>query len=79
MNTIQMALDYANSQGVPYRIMEPVGEWNGYNLFHGYYNRAGEINYGGAPLYLLEKDGKIRFSTYEEGFKILDSLIQKNT
>ena len=79
MDTIQIVLDYANGQGMPYRIIEPVGEWNGYSVFHGYFNNVGELNYGGAPLYLLEKNGKVRFSTYEEGFQILDCLTGKST
>lgn len=74
-----MVLEYANRQGIPYKVIETVGEWNGYNVFHGYFQKIGEIDFGGNPLYLLEKENHIRFSTYEEGFKILDHLIGKDT
>lgn len=48
--------------------------WKGYNVYIPKYSGGPKI---GLPYVLLEKDGKIRYSTTEESFEYLDFMNNK--
>ena len=59
---------------------EFVGQWKGYTVFEAHLDigEDGEPAKIGLPQYILEKDGSMRFSDYDETFEILDDFIEED-
>ncbi len=56
-----------------------IGQWNTYTIYEAYFEqKEGDIDPPliGYPQYILEKDGLMRFSGFEETFSILDELFE---
>ena len=73
------ALDYARKVGLPYNDIRYCGEWNGFDVYKGYFEEIGEDISSGPPLYILEKDGEFRITTVKECYEVLDHFIRKDT
>ena len=72
------ALDYARRVGLPYNDIKYCGEWKGFTVYKGYFDKRGEDVSSGPPLYVLEKAGEFRITSVKECYEVLDSLISKN-
>ena len=61
--------DFAKSNG--YDNAKYLGEWQGYKVYEPTFNDD-KTHYVGYPLSILQKDDKIRFTTEQECFAVLD-------
>lgn len=52
-----------------------LNKWHEYDVFEPIYN-DNEIRITGYPIFILHKDGKFRWSEYEEGVQIMDKLFE---
>lgn len=52
---------------------ELVGIWEGYNVYSPYFKNERKT---GVPIWIMEKDGEVRFSTREEAIIIFNALCE---
>jgi len=66
-----LVMDFIKEENLPYKVIKYYGQWNGYNAYKGFFEKEGEINFSGPPLYILEKDGKCRLTDVEECYEVM--------
>ena len=75
-------LKYSKKYGLPPAKL--VTQWNGFDVYESQWPVVklpdGEelVPAIGPPQYILDKGGKVRSTTYDEGFEILDQIIKEH-
>ena len=64
----ESVLEFARKNG--YQDVKYIGEWQGYKVYDTIYDD--EVAYIGLPFFILEKDSKLRMTTPDECFDVLD-------
>ena len=66
-------LEYAKKFDKDFIKVKLIGKWNDYNVYEPIRKRKG-VCFTGRPLRLLEKDGKIRWTSPDEALKLFHEM-----
>jgi hypothetical protein len=67
-----MVEKYAKELG--YKTVRKIGRWNNHDVYEPLMDPDDGIPITGIPVFILYRDGKVRTSTPEESFKIMDKF-----